>query len=378
VSVAELVRSLFTDYTIRTVALGASTLGIVSGVLGTFAVLRKQSLLGDAISHAALPGIALIFLLTRSKGTYILVLGAAVAGWVGTLFVLSIVRNTRIKEDTALGIVLSVFFGFGLVLLTYIQRMPIANQAGLDTFLFGQAATLIERDVIAMAVLGVSALIVVFAFWKEFKIISFDAEYGRSLGYPVRFLEILLTTLIVLAIVIGLQTVGVVLMSALIVAPASSARQWTDRLGVMVMLSGIFGAMSGVTGALISSMGAKLPTGPVIVLCMSALVAVSFLLAPNRGLLWRAYRNRTNRKKLQVDAVLEDLYILAVNDKSIDHTHPVEVIRTMSLGHGGTDRTLSELARRGWARQTGRGEWGLTDRGFELARNRFESRERGT
>lgn len=371
----ELFYNLFTDYTIRTVALGASTLGIVSGVLGTFAVLRKQSLLGDAISHAALPGIALIFLLTKSKGTYVLVLGAAIAGWVGTLFVLSIVRNTRIKEDSALGIVLSVFFGFGLVLLTYIQKMPIANQAGLDTFLFGQAATLIERDVIAMAVLGVSALIIVFVFFKEFKIISFDPEYSRSLGYPVRFLEILLTTLIVLAIVIGLQTVGVVLMSALIVAPASSARQWTDKLGVMIILSALFGALSGVTGALISSMGAKLPTGPVIVLCMTGIVAISFFLAPNRGLLWRAYRERMNRKRLQIDAILEDLYILAMKDKSLDRAHSVEVIRTMSLGHGGTDRTLTELARRGWARQTNSGDWALTDVGLKQAQSLFSSQE---
>jgi manganese/zinc/iron transport system permease protein len=365
--ILELFYNLVTDYTIRTVALGASTLGIVSGALGTFAVLRRQSLLGDAISHAALPGIALIFLLTRSKGTYVLVLGAAFAGWVGTLLFMSIVRNTRIKEDSALGIILSVFFGFGLVLLTYIQRLPDANQAGLDTFLFGQAATLIERDVLAMVVLGASVLIIVFLFWKEFKIISFDPEFGRSLGFPVGLLEVILTTLIVLAIVIGLQTVGVVLMSALIVAPAASARQWTDRLGVMVILSAFFGALSGVTGALISSMGAKLPTGPVIVLCMTGIVAVSILLAPNRGLLWRRFREIRNRKKLRVEAILEDLLILARQHGGLERAHSIEVIRTMSMGHGGTDRSLEELKRRGWAYQNETGDWTLTEQGLHQA-----------
>ena len=143
----EFLGDLFGNYTLRTVGLGAAFLGIVNGALGSFAVLRRQSLLGDAISHAALPGIALAFLLTGSKATLVLLLGAAAAGWMGTLLVMNIVKNTRVKYDSALGLVLSVFFGIGLVLLTYIQRMPVASQAGLDTFLFGQAATLLSRDV---------------------------------------------------------------------------------------------------------------------------------------------------------------------------------------------------------------------------------------
>src|SRR5688572_8163343 len=170
----QLLRDLFFDYTLRTVALGSATLGVVSGALGSYAVLRKQSLLGDAMSHAALPGIALAFLLTGSKAQLALLIGAAIAGWVGTLLVMSIVRTTRIKDDSALGLVLSVFFGFGLMLLTYIQRLPDATQAGLDKFLFGQAATLLQRDVITMAAIGGLALLVVGLFWKEFKLLSFD------------------------------------------------------------------------------------------------------------------------------------------------------------------------------------------------------------
>ncbi|MDX1439643.1 MAG: metal ABC transporter permease, partial [Rubricoccaceae bacterium] len=177
--------SLFFDYTLRTVALGAATLGIVSGSLGTFAVLRGQSLLGDAISHAALPGIALAFLLTGSKAPLVLVLGAALAGWLGTLAVMHITGRSRIPFDAALGMVLAVFFGFGMMMLTYIQRLPNANQAGLDNFLFGQAAALITSDVVVMAVLGLIALGAMVLFWKEFKILLFDPDFGEAIGYPI-------------------------------------------------------------------------------------------------------------------------------------------------------------------------------------------------
>lgn len=360
----DLLRDLLFDYTLRTVALGSATLGIVSGALGAFAVLRKQSLLGDAISHAALPGIALAFLLTGSKAPLVLILGAVVAGWVGTLLVMGIVNASRVKNDSALGIVLSVFFGFGLVLLTFIQRLPNATQAGLDKFLFGQAATLLERDVITMAILGALALVTMLVFWKEFKLLSFDPEFGASLGFPMRAIDVLMITLLVIAIVLGLQTVGVVLMSAMVVAPAAAARQWTDRLGVMVGLSALFGALAGVSGALISSMTTRLPTGPTIVLCISAIVLVSMLLAPNRGLVWRWVRQQRNRQRLRVESVLGDLYMLTSQHDDPDHGHSIAALRTMSYGRGGVSRTLEELERQGWARQVGPDEWTLTQSGL--------------
>ncbi len=361
------VDNLFADYTLRQVALGAAMLGIVNGVLGSFAVLRKQSLLGDGISHAALPGIALAFLFTGSKSSLTLLLGAAAAGWVGTLLIMSIVKHTRVKYDSALGLVLSVFFGFGLVLLTYIQKLPVATQAGLDKFLFGQAATLLRKDVVTIGVLGGIVLVFLLVFWKEFKLISFDPDFAFSLGFPVRVLDVLLTTLLVIAIVIGLQTVGVVLMSAMVVAPAAAARQWTDRLGVMVAVSGGFGALAGVSGAIISSQAARIPTGPTIVLCASAIVLFSLLLAPNRGVAWGFVREQINRRQLQTDAVLGDLYVLAIRHQEPGHGHPIEVLRTMAHGHGGVDRSLKVLKERGLVQETGSGEWALTSLGIEEA-----------
>lgn len=286
----DLINLLLFDYTIRTVALGAAVLGIASGALGTFAVLRRQSLLGDAISHAALPGVVLAFMLTGSKAPLVLMAGAAVAGILGALFMLVITRFTRLKEDSALGLVLSVFFGLGLMLLVVLQRSPTANQAGLNSFLFGQAATLLVRDVVAMTAVGGFSLLVLALFWKEFKLLTFDQAFQASLGFPTTLLNVLLTVLLVFAIVIGLQAVGVVLMSAMVVAPAAAARQWTNSLSVMVVLAALFGAFSGASGAVISSIETGLSTGPVIVLVMSGLVLVSFLFAPGRGLLWEGVR----------------------------------------------------------------------------------------
>lgn len=360
-------KSLFTDYTLRTVALGAATLGVTSGALGSFAVLRRQSLLGDAMSHAALPGVVLAFMLTGSKSPLVLLVGALLAGLVGTFFLTTIVNHTRIKEDSALGIVLSVFFGFGLMLLTFLQRNPDARQAGLNTFLFGQAATLLQRDVVVMAVFGGLALLLMLLFWKELKLLSFDPDFGASLGFPMRGLELLLTSLLVLAIVIGLQAVGVVLMSAMVVAPAAAARQWTNRLGVMVALAALFGAVGGMTGAVASSLGSGLSTGPVVVLAISAIVLLSLLLAPNRGLVWNQVRRQRNRWELRLQTVLANLYRLAAQHDDLEHAHSTAVLQAMNYGRGGVRRSLAVMAEQGWVRQTDEEHWALTPAGIREA-----------
>ena len=358
----------FSDYTLRVVALGAAVLGMSSGALGAFAVLRRQSLLGDAISHAALPGIAIAFLLTGSKAPLVLVLGAAIAGWLGTLAILAVTETSRVKYDSALGMMLSVFFGFGLVLLTFIQRRPDANQAGLDTFLFGQAASLQAADVITMTVIAVGALVAVALLWKEFKVLSFDPDFGRTTGLPIRRLDIALTSLLVISIVIGLQTVGVVLMSAMIISPAAAARQWTDRLGRMVLLSGLFGAVAGVSGAAISSTQARLPTGPTIVVAVSVIVGLSLLVAPNRGMLWARLRAWRASRRLRMDAVLLDLFLLATQHDSDEHPHDRRVLDAMSFPRGATRRNLRLLQERGYVQRIDARRWALTGSGADRAR----------
>ncbi|MCS6800800.1 MAG: iron chelate uptake ABC transporter family permease subunit [Chloroflexota bacterium] len=287
--------AVLTDYTLRNVILGAALLGAVSGVLGTFAVLRRQGLLGDVLAHAALPGICLAFLLSGSKAMGVLLFGAGITAWVGALLLLWMVRRTKLGEDAALGIVLAVFFGIGLTLLTAASRRPDATQAGLDRYLFGQAAALVTDHVVTMAILAAAALVTTALLFKELKLLAFDPEFLASLGFGVGRLNVLLTTLIVIAIVIGLQTVGVVLMAAMLVGPAVAARHWTNRLGRMIALSAVFGVAAGVAGALVSASGSRIPTGPVIVLALTGIVVLSILFGPARGVVphwWRAQRAR--------------------------------------------------------------------------------------
>ena len=353
---------LLFDYTLRTVALGSAALGVVSGAVGAFAVLRRQALLGDAMSHAALPGVALAFLITGSRTPLVLMIGAALAGWVATLAIIGIVRTSRVKSDAAMALILSVFFGAGLVVLTFIQRLPAAGKAGLDRYLFGQAAALLENDVITMAAVGAIAVLALLVLWKEFKLLSFNPDFAASLGYPVRRLDVLLTSLLVIAIVVGLKTVGVVLMSAMVVAPGAAARQWTDRLGVMVILSAVLGAAAGVAGSVISTT-AHIATGPTIVLVATGIVVVSLLFAPSRGVAWVRLRDWRRRRLLAVEAVLADLAALsAQHAREPNHAHNVAALYAVR-GRAVVDRALAELAARGLARRDAGDAWTLTDAG---------------
>ncbi|KPV60078.1 MULTISPECIES: metal ABC transporter permease [Paenibacillus] len=276
---------LFRDPNAQWILMGSMLLGLSSGVLGSFAYLRKQSLMGDALAHAALPGVCIAFMLTGSKSIFFFLLGAIVAGLAATFGIGYVTRNSRIKQDTALGIVLSVFFGLGIVLLTKIQHGGSGNQSGLDKFLFGQAASMVLSDVITMAVVALLLTMICALLFKEFKLLSFDPGFAKGIGLPVAFLDQFMMFLIVVAVVVGIQAVGVVLMSALLITPAVSARYWTEKLGVMVVLSGVFGALSGFFGTLLSGMANNMPTGPLTVLAATFFFVVSVLFAPRRGLL---------------------------------------------------------------------------------------------
>ena len=358
---------VFSDYTLRTITLGTAILGAVTGMLGSFAVLRKQSLLGDAISHAALPGIALAFLITGAKDSNTLLLGALVSGLLGTFWIRGIITKTHLKSDTALGLILSLFFGFGMLLLTFIQKQPNANQAGLDKYLFGQAATLVESDVWLMAIVTSICLVVMFLFWKEFKLLLFDADYTNTLGFNTKFIDILITTFIVLAIVLGLQTVGVVLMSAMLLAPAAAARQWTNSLSKMVFLAAIFGAFSGVFGTAISASQNNLSTGPVIVIVASVFVVFSFVFSPSRGLLFRQIRFINNRRDLEFQKTLSFMYHIAETHDNISHPHAIKILNNFQ---GFTRKTLQKLVNKNYVTIDGP-MWSLTAEGFETAANLY-------
>ncbi len=365
--VLEYIQLVSSDYTLRTITLGTAVLGAVTGMLGSFAVLRKQSLLGDAISHAALPGIALAFLITGSKDTNVLLIGALISGLIGTFWIRGIITKTHLKSDTALGLILSLFFGFGMLLLTFIQKQPNANQAGLDKYLFGQAATLVESDVWLMSLVTGLCLLILLLFWKEFKILLFDKDYAQTLGFNTKFIDVLITSFIVLAIVLGLQTVGVVLMSAMLLAPAAAARQWTNSLGIMVFLAAIIGAFAGVFGTAISATQNNLSTGPVIVLVASVFVLFSFLFSPSRGILFKQLRLIRNRNDLELQKTLAFMYNIIENHEDFSHPHAIKILNNFQ---GYNRKGLRKLVEKNYVTVHG-GMWSITPEGFKAANNLY-------
>jgi manganese/zinc/iron transport system permease protein len=291
--------------------------------------------LGDALAHAALPGVALAFLLTGEKQMIVLLAGGGLSSWLGALSVQTITAHSRIKEDTALGIVLSALFGLGILLLSVMQNSPTGNQAGLASFIFGKAAALTTQDVIAIgSIFGLLVLILAFAF-KRLGAVVFDHGFARSIGLPVRFLQIAITSLIVAAVVVGLQAVGVVLISALLIAPAASARQWTNTFGTMILLAAMFGMIAGIGGALVSFLAPAMPTGPWVVVVISLIFLISVLISPRRGIVTSLVRSIRLRLQMNQDHLLKESYRLAEKSGRLDtyiHLNELRQQRSFTTG----------------------------------------------
>ena len=290
--------TILQSYTTQMVLLGTALLGLASGIAGTFAVLRKESLIGDGLSHAALPGVVIAFLLTGIKDIEVLIIGAALSSITAAWLITITVENSKIKFDGALATILSAFFGLGMVLLTYLQSLNNAGQAGLSKFIFGQAATILARDVYITSAAALIIIVLTALFWKELKLISFDVEYAKTLQIPVTFTLILYRSLLIMTIIIGIQSVGAILISSLLIAPAVGARQWTNKLGTMCVLAGFFGMLSAMGGTIWSTSVQKLPTGPAIIVILSVIVLLSLIFAPNRGILWQIRKNRQSKRAL--------------------------------------------------------------------------------
>lgn len=298
----------FRDPNVIYVVLGIVFINSSSAMIGTFAYLRKRSLIGDAIAHALLPGVCLGFLLAEEKNIWFLFLGAFVTGWMSTFLVDFIVNNSKLKQDSAIGIVLSFFFGIGVVLMTFIQKNASGNQGGLDHFLFGQAAAITKDDVMILLLVFVIITAAIIFFFRSFLLVSFNMDYASTLGIPARWIEFLITTLTVLAIASGIQALGVVLMSALIITPAASARFWTYRLKIMLMLAVIISVVAGISGAYVSYAFSEMPTGPWVVVFLSIMTLLSFVFAPRRGMLSRYLKSLKNRNKILLENILKAIY----------------------------------------------------------------------
>ncbi len=350
----EIIETLITDHTLRTVAIGSAMIGIASGTLGCFAFLRRQGLVGDVVAHSSLAGITIGFLVSYAlsqsggKNPFVLLLGAAVAGILAMLLVSGIMNKTKIKSDAALGLMLAIFFGTGIFILKLIQQNALKGNMGLQTYIFGMAAAMTQDDILLISILGFIVIFVTLLFWKEFKIHTFDASYTESIGFNSSLLDKILSGAIVIAIVIGLQAVGVILMVTMLVAPPSAARQWTNKLGQMVFLSAFFGAISGVGGAIVSSFSQSLPTGPTIVLFATGIVGFSMLFAPKRGIIAVWLKGLLSKRNVFLDRVMLDLYLLEINHEGSDYTgHKSAVLKTMTSQKAAIRKTLSILEKLG-------------------------------
>lgn len=298
---------LLRRHTTRIVVINTALLGLAAGLIGSFAYLRKRALMGDALSHATLPGVVAAFLVTGSKSMLPLMLGAAVTGIIGVLTVIFISRYSRLKEDTAIGIVLSVFFGAGLTLLSVVQGLEGANAAGLQDFIYGKPASLTLADSRMIQVSAIFIIVVTIMLFKEFKSICFDQAFASVIGRPVLLFDILMMALVVLVTVIGLQAVGLILIVALLIVPPAAARFWTDNLNTMTITAAIFGVASGYLGACVSALTPKMPTGAVIILVAGLLFAASMLVAPHRGVLSGLFRDVSLRRRIACQNVLRAL-----------------------------------------------------------------------
>jgi len=298
-----------------------------ASVVGCFTFLRKRALIGDAIAHAILPGICLAFMMTQTKNPLVLLIGAMFSGWLGVMAIDVIVSRSKIKTDAALGLVLSVFYGIGILLLTVIQNSGNAAQSGLDKFLFGKAAAMNLEDVQVFTIFSVALLLIVFLFFNTFKLISFDRDFAVVKGFPVKRMEFLLSMLTVMAIAIGIQAVGVVLMAAFLITPAAAARYWTNRLSRMIVLAITFSVASGLLGTYVSYEVPRMPTGPWIVTVLSLLTIASVLIGKKKGVAFNILKQRKNERKMLHENILKCLYHLGEEDQQFEKARSLKEIQ---------------------------------------------------
>lgn len=274
------------------VTLAMAAVGMAAGVVGCFSVLRRQALVGDAAAHATLPGVALAFMLTGSRGLPVLLIGGAVSAVVSLGLLVLLRRFSRTREDAATAIVIGVSFGVGVALISGLVARGVPGSGGLERFLLGSTASLSAAEAGLLVVVSLVAVGLVAAFFKEATVVSFDAGFAAAAGWPVWWIDFGLVAVTAVMVVVGLPAAGAVLVTALVVIPPVAARQWTDRVGMMLALAGLFGLLAALAGVAVSACVPGFATGPMVVLSASTLFAVSLVFAPKRGLLAVALRPR--------------------------------------------------------------------------------------
>lgn len=356
------------EYNTRVVVLGVMALGFASGLIGSFLLLRKRALTADALSHATLPGIAIAFMVMvafggSGKSIAGLLLGAFVFGCIGVLLILAIRGTTRLKDDAAIGIVLSVLFGLGICLLRIATDFPSGSSAGLSSFIFGKAASMVASDAWLMGALAATVAICTILLQKEFTLLCFDTKFGASQGWPVLVLDTVLMLLVAVVTVIALQSVGLVLAVAMLIIPAASARFWTSSIRSMLIASAIIGCLSGWLGAVASALIPRMPTGPIIVMICGFWFIFSFIFGSNSGILVRQVSRIKLNRRVSLQHILRAMW--EVHEKTNDDQFALHSIVAMrSWSENMVYKELKRAASLGFVvRAAGGGNWILTETG---------------
>lgn len=356
----------FSEPNVKLVFWGSLILCSVAGAVGVFTFLRKRSLLGDVISHSVLPGICLAFLLGEEKNPLYLLIGAAFTGWLSIYLVDVITSKSKIKSDTAIALVLSVFFGVGILLLTNIQHSNIASQSGLDRFIFGSASAMNANDIRLFSIIGLIIFALIIVFLRGLNVLSFDEEYAKSIGFPVQFIKLVLSITTVVTVAMGVQAVGVVLMSALMITPGATARFWTNNIKKMLLLAVVLSGLSGVLGSAISYVGNGMPTGPWIVVVISIMALISAFFGTKKGILKKAINDRNNSMKILEENVMKLFYFMGGEQGELIYDETA-LRKKSRLSPGAVTRGLSRLRRKGFIKRKS-GKIELSEEGLTLSR----------
>ena len=300
------------DPNVRYVAVAILLLGGVSGAVGTFNFLRKKTLVGETVAHSMLPGVLIAFILSGVKNPLVLITGAAISGWLSIWVVDYITRHSKIKGDSALAIVLSSFFGLGIVMLTVIQRTSGKEQSGLDHYIFGNAAAMTPEDSLVFGSISLIVLAIVFWHYFSLKAVVFNQDFAQSIGINTRWIEAIISFITILSISVGIKAVGIVMMSALLIIPPTAARFWTDSLSKMLVVSGIFGAVSGWLGAFVSYSYSSMPTGPWTIVIISIIAFVSMMFAPKKGVVFQRWSKLLVKRRINEENLLKTAVQLEV------------------------------------------------------------------
>ena len=285
---------ILTQYSFIVVALGTSLLAISTAMIGSVNILKGQSLIGDAVGHSSFLGVVLAFLMFTQKHPVILMCGAIVAGVVAFSVISTVANNSKVEADTAMAIILSAFFGLGMVFKSYMQgnsKFSKASQSGLANYIFGQAAYMLEADVLLIAVVSALVLTLLLLFYKELKLFVFDAEYAEVVGLPCRLLNLLLLVMTIAVIGIGIKAVGAILISSFLIIPCVAANQWSNNFVRVLLLSSLIGAVSALVGTYISTLEQGMSTGPSIIL-VASLIAFFSIVFGTKGILGRVLKRR--------------------------------------------------------------------------------------